>query len=122
MAHKNCNVKVVAINISVASILVVNILVTDYNATTIATSRPFLSYINTGFHFSTCKNHNVTEAILVIGMLVTSGPVTDMPKTNVLVTSISVVGMSAASLSIVRAFVFNIFLAILTFMIIKIAT
>ena len=119
-AYKNCNAGVTITNIQVISILAVNIQVTNYNAITIARNKPFLSYIKIGFHFFAYKNHNIKKAILAINIPATSGSTINMPAINILIVSIPVVSILATSLSIAKKFLLNLFLAISTFLIVKI--
>lgn len=87
--------------------LVVSILVVDYDIMAIAISRLLLFYIKTGFYFYACKNHNAKKAVVVI---------------NMSVVGIQTIGILAISILIIRVFLYNISLAIFAFSIAKIAT
>lgn len=100
--------------------------VADYDIIEIAASRSFLSYIKTGFHFSTSsKNCNTREVILIAGLLIANKSKINMLAISILTTSILIICVLVVcvliiSVPVARTFLSNIILAVFIFLIMKI--
>lgn len=121
-ACKNYNIGVTATSILAISVPVVNMLVANCDITAVVISRLFSPHIKTSFCFSTPKNRNAKEVMLVTNAPIVGRPAIAVPATNMLVVSMQIVSVLVADVPIARAFLSNIFLTVFAFLIVKITT